>query len=106
MIKNFRVEALWDCVYCGNQGIGGSQHSCPNCGNPRGQEVKFYLPKDLSKVRAVDETKVKISSGPDWLCSYCSRYNRSDEPICVNCAAPREKGDKNYLQIRIEKSKK
>lgn len=96
---NYKIEALWDCIYCNSKGIGGSMRDCPNCGHTRGKEVKFYLPKDISIRNAVDESKNTISSGPDWLCGYCRAYNRSENLTCKNCGASRSKHDADYFQI-------
>lgn len=100
---HYKIEALWDCIYCNSKAIGGSLQNCPNCGHTRGKEVKFYLPSDISINNAVDESKHSVSSGPDWLCSYCRAYNKSDITICKNCGASREKSDLNYFQINRKK---
>lgn len=98
-MAQYKIEALWDCIYCGSKGIGGSKAACPNCGNPRGEEVRFYLPTDIGVANAVDETKRKVSKGPDWLCEYCQRYNRSEDTACRNCGAERTEENRNYHQI-------
>lgn len=53
------VVGRWDCSYCGTKGIRGSERECPNCGRPRGEDVKFYVddPKDYVPE---DEAKAKI----------------------------------------------
>lgn len=98
-MAQYKIEALWDCVYCGSMGIGGSKGSCPNCGNPRGAEVRFYLPNEIGKSGAVDESEHKISEGPDWLCYYCKRYNRSELDKCRHCGAKRTDENPDYFQI-------
>lgn len=101
-MRHYKIEALWDCVYCDNKGIKGRYQNCPSCGNPRGKEIKFYLPSDFSAQKAVDEKTTSVSKRPDWLCSYCGGYNHSDISFCRNCGAVREKEDKNYFQIQRE----
>lgn len=51
----------WDCDYCDKKAIPGNLWECPGCGNPRGENVRFYLPSDAKPVQ--DETKV--SKNPD-----------------------------------------
>lgn len=44
------LEGRWDCSYCGTKGILGRHRECPNCGRPRGEDVKFYLPSSKDYV--------------------------------------------------------
>lgn len=90
------LTGVWDCKYCKNIAISGSLRECPNCGNPRGKNVKFYLP-DQAKV--VDEEEAKtINRNPDWLCSFCDSYNSDSIQVCESCGNPRGKADINYFQ--------
>lgn len=105
-MAQYKIEALWDCVYCGTKAIGGSKGVCPNCGNPRGAEVRFYLPSDIGAEHAVDETKQPIGEEPDWLCRHCQRYNRAGNRICHFCGAERNRENEDYFQIgRREREK-
>lgn len=67
------VVGRWDCSYCGTKGIRGSERECPNCGRPRGEDVKFYVddPKDY----VPEDEATKISKEPDWMCEFCGSYN-------------------------------
>lgn len=100
---NYKIEALWDCSYCGTKGIKGREQACTNCGHGRDQDVKFYLPEIIDESAAVDESKVHISDGPDWLCSYCDTYNHSDANFCMNCGASKEESEKNYFEVQRRK---
>ncbi len=84
----------WDCKYCNKKAIPGNVRECPGCGNPRGEDVKFYLPSDAKPVK--DETKV--SREPDWLCSYCNTFNPFEEENCISCGHAREDSDIDYFQ--------
>lgn len=96
-MEHYKIEALWDCIYCGNKGILGREQDCPGCGHSRGAEVKFYLPSDISMKNAANEADV--DSGADWLCSYCKSYNSHDINVCENCGANRDEYSKDYFEI-------
>lgn len=92
----------WDCDYCNKKAIPGNLRECPGCGNPRGEDVKFYLPSDAKPVE--DETKV--SRNPDWLCNYCKSFNPDGEEICISCGHAREDSDLDYFQHHKKNSSK
>lgn len=97
------IEGYWDCPYCNSRGIRGGLRECPSCGNPRGEDTKFYM-KDKSYVEpSVAKT---ISRRPDWLCSYCERLNSDDSPSCVSCGASKSSSEKNYFEMKAEKGRK
>lgn len=83
----------WDCEYCSKKGIPADVRHCPGCGNPVGQNVKYYLPAGSNDY--VDPKDVP--GGPDWQCTYCESYNRYEASICSNCGASRNEG-KDYFQ--------
>ena len=93
------IKMSWDCKYCNTKGISGDKKFCPGCGNPCGENVKFYVPKNKEYV---DESVVP--KGPDWQCNYCGSYNRSDETVCNNCGGER-KGTKDYFGRNTESDK-
>ena len=74
------VVGRWDCSYCGTKGIRGSERECPNCGRPRGEDVKFYVddPKDY----VPEDEATKISKEPDWMCEFCGSYNSAKLTKC------------------------
>lgn len=90
------VVGRWDCSYCGTKGIRGSERECPNCGRPRGEDVKFYVddPKDY----VPEDEATKISKEPDWMCEFCGSYNSAKLTKCMSCGAERGKS-KDYFQI-------
>ena len=91
------VVGRWDCSYCGTKGIRGSERECPNCGRPRGEDVKFYVddPKDY----VPEDEATKISKEPDWMCEFCGSYNSAKLTKCVSCGAERGKS-KDYFQVQ------
>lgn len=104
-----KVEGLWNCECCSTKGIKGRFRDCPNCGSPRDKNTKFYLPDNISQ-NYVDETKVKVSSGPDWTCPYCDSLNSSDIDTCVSCGASKNESTENYFtkankEVKVESSK-
>lgn len=90
------IEGRWDCPYCNSKGIKGRYQHCPNCGEGRGEETKFYV-ADLNDVVSSDIPE----KGPDWFCEYCHSYSPFSANFCTNCGAP--KGDKTYFDIQNKK---
>ena len=90
------IEGLWDCPYCGTKGNRGSVRECPCCGKPRGNDTKFYLPKEKNCLS--DEEANKISKEPDWLCSFCDSYNSATTTVCHECGHTRDESDLNYFE--------
>ena len=91
------VVGRWDCSYCGTKGIRGSERECPNCGRPRGEDVKFYVddPKDY----VPEDEATQISKEPDWMCEFCGSYNSAKLTKCMSCGAERGKS-KDYFQVQ------
>lgn len=95
------IEGLWDCSYCETKGIKGGIRECPNCGRPRDENTKFYLPSNI-EANYVEEEKTKtINRNPDWICEYCDSLNSDNDAFCVSCGA--ERGAKNYFSNKKEK---
>lgn len=90
-----KIEAYWDCSYCGSKAIRGRERVCPACGKTRASEAKFYM---LDREPVADESAVE--AGPDWFCPYCDSYNPHSANFCKNCGHPREAEDKDYFTVR------
>ena len=110
------VMGYWDCPYCKNQGILGSQQSCPACGRARG-DVKFYMKdnaqdstreeNERSDIEYVDEEKAaEINRNPDWYCSFCNSLNHDDAEFCTTCGASRKDSEMNYFDMRRKEEEK
>ena len=96
------VEGLWDCAYCDNKGIRGRERVCPGCGKPRGEGVRFYLPKGGEKAKDVKlGEREKL---PDWQCAYCGSYNSAASNECKFCTAPRDGKDYYELHKDVKRS--
>ena len=87
-------EGYWNCSYCGTNKIRGSIRNCPNCGKPRGSDVKFYMDSTSQEVADSD----KVNKNPDWLCSFCDSLNSDSIEICPSCGHSREESDLNYFE--------
>lgn len=98
-----KVEGRWDCSYCGTTGILGRNRECPNCGRPRGKDVKFYVGNPTDYVS--EEEEKHISSNPDWLCDHCGAYNPDESEVCKSCGAHRS-GNKDYFDVQRENAEK
>lgn len=78
-----RYEMLWDCEYCGTQGLLGLTHRhCPECGAVQDPERRYY-PDDEHKV-AVDDHRY---SGTDQICASCGAASSAAASHCGNCGA-------------------
>lgn len=89
-------EGRWDCPQCGTKEILGRHKICTNCGKPRPDNVRFYLPEDEAEV--ADKAVVQQASiGPDWICQYCGADNQATMDVCRQCNAPR--GDAASRQV-------
>jgi uncharacterized membrane protein YvbJ len=90
-------EGRWDCTTCGSVGNLGHDRICPNCGNPRAEGVRFYLPEDAEEVQ--EEARLKAAkAGADWLCEYCGSSNTALDAVCRQCGA--EKGAVRSQQVQ------
>lgn len=102
MGKEYDVMGYWDCPICQTKKILGTERNCPNCGMPRGEDVKFYM--EGPEVRLNEEQQKKKGKGADWMCEYCGGYNSALDTVCVSCGA--ERSGKDYFEIRKEKEEK
>ena len=55
--KEYDVMGYWDCPVCQTKKIKGTVRDCPNCGAPRGKDVRFYM--DGEDVRLTEEEEKK-----------------------------------------------
>lgn len=102
MGKGYDVMGYWDCPMCQTKKILGTERNCPNCGMPRGEDVKFYM--DGPEVKLTEEQQQKKGKGADWMCEYCGGYNSALDTVCVSCGA--ERSGKDYFEVRKAKEKK
>lgn len=81
-----RRLGAWDCEYCPTKRIMGDVFDCPNCGNPRSKNVRFYAIPDGPIV--TPEIAEKLGSGgPNWYCEHCDSGNKDNSTKCWNCGA-------------------
>ena len=92
------IEGLWDCPYCSAKGIGGSKRECPNCGKPRGEETRFYMPNEITYVS--EEEAEKINRNPNWLCDFCGSLNSDSDKTCKSCGSTRTSENKDYFSMK------
>lgn len=92
------IEGLWDCSYCSTKGNRGSIRDCPNCGRPRDENTKFYMP---GTTIYVSEEKAKtINRNPDWICPYCDSLNSDFISNCESCGSARTEENLDYFSIK------
>lgn len=82
-------EGRWDCTSCGSEGFTPAQMSCPSCGAPRADDVKFYLPDD-ARVVTDAAALARAKAGADWYCSYCGAGSPAAAIGCTTCGASKE----------------
>ena len=92
------IEGLWDCPYCAAKGIGGSKRECSNCGKPRGEETRFYMPNEITYVS--EEEAEKINRNPNWLCDFCGSLNSDSDKTCKSCGSTRTSENKDYFSMK------
>lgn len=91
----------WDCPFCGHKKIQGTIRVCPDCGNPRGSETKFYM--EASDVEYLsEEASQDKGKGADWLCPYCDKLNPVSVTSCIGCGALREESEQDYFSMQKE----
>ncbi len=90
-------EGLWDCRGCGIANRG-REIRCQGCGEPRGEDVAFYLPEDAADLAEGDPLLLRARSGPDWICGYCDASNTSSATECSGCGAPSQDGKHRRVQ--------
>lgn len=94
------IEGYWDCTYCGRKAIGGLTKTCPSCGHPQGENIKFYMKKD-KKLYLDDEQAKDYGKGADWQCDFCGSYNRYNITKCRNCGSSKYSSKKDYFERYI-----
>ena len=98
------IEGLWDCQYCNTKAIRGSLRECPNCGKPRDEDTRFYMPSAIQYVS--EEEEKKINRNPDWICQYCDCLNSDSDTICKSCGSERTSENLDYFSNKKKKSQK
>lgn len=93
-------EGRWDCPSCQTQGLLGRDRECNQCGAPRPEGVRFYLPKDAQPVKNPAQIAV-AKAGADWICEYCGSSNRTTQSQCVECGAPQSQVTQAVRDYRL-----
>lgn len=94
-------EGRWDCPSCETKGLLGRDRECNQCGAPRPEGVRFYLPKDAVEVEDPEQIAV-AKAGADWICEYCGASNRTTQTQCVECGAPRSQVTQAVRDYRLD----
>lgn len=113
------VYTYWECSYCKSL-IRGDSRTCPNCGAPIPNDVKYLMPDNEKVIKARKEGKILIGNThidekgivadivekkderdkPNWLCEHCGYQNFDEDTTCRGCGA--EKTTKNYFSDKDE----
>ncbi len=97
-----KIEALWDCAYCGQTKIGGLTKKCPNCGHAQDKNVKFYLTEEQKAKKLNEEAAKDYGKGADWVCGFCQNLNRYNVTKCTHCGGDRQDMEGDYFESRAE----
>lgn len=79
-------EGCWDCPSCDGTNLGRHVR-CQGCGEPRGEDVEFYLPDDAADILEDNPLYAQATTGPDWICGYCDASNTGADEKCKGCGA-------------------
>ena len=114
------VWTYWRCPSCRNI-IREDNKSCPCCGAPIPNGVKYMMPDNPEVISAMDrgeiitgeeDYKKEVSSvgiveeivpeelesdKPNWNCIYCGYQNAYENTSCVNCGAGKEEAEEDYF---------
>jgi hypothetical protein len=85
---------VWRCTSCGNENLGRFT-SCQTCGDPKGADEKYEMPKGGSAAAptVTDPSLLrKATAGPNWRCAFCGSDQRALDGRCGNCGASPEAG--------------
>jgi hypothetical protein len=79
-------EGRWRCPRCNRENLG-RERDCRGCGEPRGDDVVFYLPEEAPEVE--DEALLtRARAGTEKLCEFCDAANPPEAEVCTGCGAP------------------
>lgn len=90
---------LWDCSdpFCGAKRLGGLERHCRNCGRPKGDLAREYMPDNVTIANALDgEKKRRAEAGPDFKCKFCDSLQNALNKCCTECGAPQTEGTKAW----------
>lgn len=93
--REWQIEMLWRCSTCPPKTENrGRDKSCKNCGAPKKESDKFYMPGDTRhEARVTDRDQLDDAhAGPDWSCRYCNSAQRRNDGECARCGVPQEQG--------------
>lgn len=91
----------WDCPTCGHKGNLGPETRCKNCGAPRPEKVKFYLPEDAEVVED-EKRRREAQAGVDWVCGHCAAQNKAGDTLCYSCGNPRDAASEDVDLEQVE----
>lgn len=92
---------LWQCSCCGAKDNKGQDRRCANCGWPKGEKDREYMPADISRASALQGDADKDArSGPDWQCTYCQAHVRARAKSCTQCGADKATGKQRWEAIK------
>ena len=94
---------LWDCRYCKQTLNHGLEKHCRNCGHPKDENDREYMPESVSLQDALDgDKKRRAEAGPDWKCKHCESLQNSLNKCCTECGVPVEQGEKTWKAEEYE----
>lgn len=119
------VYSYWKCNSCDSI-IRGDNRSCPNCGTPIPNNVKYMMPDNPTIVEAMkagtiltgdkkihtDEKGIRSEivetkderNLPNWKCHYCGYQNFAEDTSCRGCGAAKS-NDTYYEKISVKSDK-
>jgi hypothetical protein len=96
-MPEFEIEMLWDCRFCKQKLNRGLQRHCRNCGHPKDDLDREYMPTHVSLRDALLGDKEALAkAGVDWKCKHCGSLQNPLHKCCTDCGVPQGQGAKPW----------
>lgn len=101
----FEIEMLWDCDVCKATLNRGLERHCRNCGHPKDDRDREYMPDNVTIQMALEgDKKRRAEAGPDWKCLYCGSLQNPLNKCCTECGVPQGENAKKAWDAKTEEA--
>lgn len=104
-MPEFTIEMLWDCAVCQAERNGGLERHCRNCGHPKDDRDREYMPENVTVSMALEgDKRRRAEAGPDWKCAYCGSLQNPLNKCCTECGVPQGEKAKKAWDAKTEEA--